>query len=58
MQVVADKNGKIYKLESNIYCDTGSSPNEPTSLYGMICSQRYMLSFKAKSATVNFNDIQ
>ncbi|CAL8110873.1 unnamed protein product [Orchesella dallaii] len=31
--------GKILALKSNIYCDAGSSLNEPDSLYAMVCSQ-------------------
>lgn len=38
-KVQVDETGKVYKLESNIYCDVGAVSNEPTSLYGMICSQ-------------------
>lgn len=37
--VNVDSSGRIHKLDGEIVCDTGSVPNEPTSLYAMICAQ-------------------
>lgn len=29
------------KMDAEVWCDPGAYANEPTSLYGMLCMQRY-----------------